>query len=94
MKREYRVPLVWKRYGHVWVMAEDEETAIQLALANRDKEPEGEYLVGSVQVDGRVPVGVSIFTEELYEKLGYAGFKDEEETEPMLEYEEEEEEEE
>lgn len=29
---EYRIPLVWDVYGHVWVKADTEKEAIEIAL--------------------------------------------------------------
>lgn len=54
----FRVPLVWQMYGHVWVEAETEEEAIELALGDEVPLPEGNYIDDSVEVDDLCPIEV------------------------------------
>lgn len=48
---EYRIPLVWEVYGHVWVKADTEKEAIEIALEPECPLPEGNYVDGSIRVD-------------------------------------------
>lgn len=48
---QYRIPLVWSMYGHVWVEADSEEQAIQFALDSETPLPDGEYIDDSIEVD-------------------------------------------
>lgn len=48
----YRVPLVWEMYGHVYVEAESEEEAVEIALGPDFPLPDdGECVDHSVMVD-------------------------------------------
>lgn len=48
----FRVPLIWEMYGHVYVEAQTEEEAIEIALGPDTPIPEGDYVDESVRVDG------------------------------------------
>lgn len=48
---EYRIPLVWLEYGHIWVQAESETEAIEYALGPECPLPEGCYLEDSINLD-------------------------------------------
>ena len=48
---EYRIPLVWQKYGHVWVKASSEAEAKEFAVGPNCPLPEGNYLDDSVMVD-------------------------------------------
>jgi len=49
--REYRIPLIWQEYGHIWVMAGSEAKAKEIALGPGCPLPEGTYVDDSVMVD-------------------------------------------
>jgi len=56
----YKVPLVWEMYGHVWVEADSEEEAVEIALGPDCPLPDdGEYVDSSVMVDDLVEIEVS-----------------------------------
>ena len=42
--KHFRVPLQWEMYGYIWVDAETEEEAIEIALAEETHLPEGTYV--------------------------------------------------
>lgn len=42
-KKQYRVPLVWSVYGHLWIEAESEDEAKEIALDAETPLPEGDY---------------------------------------------------
>ena len=52
----FRVPLIWEMYGHVYVEAQTEEEAIEIALGPDTPIPEGDYVDESVRVDGWISV--------------------------------------
>ena len=53
----FRVPLVWEMYGHVYVEAESEEEAVDIALGPNSPLPDnGEYVDHSVMVDDLVEI--------------------------------------
>lgn len=53
----YRIPLVWKEYGHVWIEAESEEKAIKKALGPDVPLPENHsYVDDSIAVDDCCPI--------------------------------------
>ena len=55
----YRIPLVWEMYGYVWVEADSEEEAIEIALGPDYPLPDnGEYVDSSVMVDDLVEIEV------------------------------------
>ena len=55
----YCVPLVWQMYGRVWVDAESEEKAKEIALGPDCELPQGEYVDDSVMVDDTVKIDVA-----------------------------------
>ena len=48
---EFKVPLVWQEYGHVYVNASTKEEAIVYALGPECPLPQGDYVDDSVMVD-------------------------------------------
>lgn len=53
----FRIPLVWEMYGHVYVEAESEEEAVEIALGPNFPLPDnGEYVDHSVMVDDLVEI--------------------------------------
>lgn len=55
---EYRIPLVWSMYGHIWIEADSEEQAIQYALGPETPLPEGNYIDDSIEVDKDTPIEI------------------------------------
>lgn len=49
--KQYKIPLVWEMYGHMWVEAESEEKAIELALGPDYPLPDGWYVDNSIRID-------------------------------------------
>lgn len=47
----YRIPLIWEMYGHLWVEADSLEDAIAYALGPESSLPEGNYIDESIKVD-------------------------------------------
>lgn len=70
-KYNYRIPVFWTEYGHVWVEAESREKAIEYALGPECPLPEGTYVGDSIQLDGEIaietdnPNGVGVTKDEL-----------------------------
>lgn len=59
MTKQYRIPLVWQMCGHMWVEAESEEKAIELALSPNYPLPDnGAYVDDSVSLDDEVEIEV------------------------------------
>lgn len=57
--KQYRIPLVWQMYGHMWVEAESEEKAIELALGpNYPLPDDGVYVDDSIAIDDGVEIEV------------------------------------
>lgn len=57
--KQYRIPLVWQMYGHIWIEAESEEKAIELALSPEYPLPDdGVYVDESVMLDDFVEIEV------------------------------------
>ena len=53
----YRVPLVWEVYGHLWIDADSEEEAIEIALDDDTPLPvDSDYISGSLMVDDCCPI--------------------------------------
>lgn len=57
--REYRIPLVWQMYGHVWVEAKSKKEAIEYALGPECPLPEGSYMDDSVTIDDGIEIEVN-----------------------------------
>lgn len=49
--KKYRIPLVWMMYGHIDIMAESVQEAVEYALGPECPLPEGDYLDESIEVD-------------------------------------------
>jgi hypothetical protein len=49
--KTYRIPLVWRVYGHINVDAESLKEAIEYALGPECPLPDGEYVDESIEVD-------------------------------------------
>ena len=64
MKKHFRIPLMWLEYGHVWVEAEDEEQAKEIALGPDYPLPEGNYVDESVMIDEDCPIEVQVIKED------------------------------
>lgn len=58
-KREYRVPLIWQMFGCVYVEAETEEEAIEIALGSETPLPNGYYVEDSCVVDDTIKIEVT-----------------------------------
>ena len=57
--KEYRVPVVWQMYGHIWVEARSKKEAIEKALHDPDYPlPEGNYVDDSLTLDDTVEIEV------------------------------------
>ena len=54
----YRIPLAWEMYGYLWVEAETEEEAIEIALGAETALPEGYYVDDSCVIDDCCPIEV------------------------------------
>lgn len=54
--KQYRIPLVWEMYGHMWVEADSEEKAIELALSPDYPLPDGWYVDNSIRIDEDVEI--------------------------------------
>lgn len=55
----YKIPLVWEMYGHVYVEAENEEEAVEIALGPDFPLPvDAGYVDHSVMVDDLVEIEV------------------------------------
>lgn len=59
----YRIPLAWEMYGHLWVEAETEEEAIEIALGAETPLPEGSYVDDSCVIDDCCPIEVREVSE-------------------------------
>ena len=59
MKKRYRIPLVWQMWGCVYVEAESEDAAIEIALDSDCPLPEGSYVDDSVMVDDATEIEVT-----------------------------------
>jgi len=58
--KEYRIPLLWQMYGHVWVEAHSEKEAIEKALHSPDIPlPDGVYVYDSLELDEDIDIEVS-----------------------------------
>ena len=68
--KEYRIPLVWQMYGHVWAEAYSEKEAIEKALHSPDIPlPDGVYVDDSLELDEDIDIEVScILLEDEDEK--------------------------
>lgn len=61
--KQFRIPLVWQMYGHLWVDAETEEEAKQIALDSETPLPEGNYVDDSIQIDDICEIEVHEYEE-------------------------------
>ena len=61
--KQFRITLVWQMYGHLWVDAETEEEAKQIALDSETPLPEGNYVDDSIQIDDICEIEVHEYEE-------------------------------
>ena len=52
----FKVPIVWEVYGHVYVDAEDPESAVEYAVDPDCALPQGDYVDGSCRLDDDLEV--------------------------------------
>lgn len=61
--KQFRIPVVWEEYGHVFVEAESLDDAIELALDEGAPLPEGTYVDGSLMMDNSCPIEIQSLEE-------------------------------
>ncbi len=61
--KQFRIQLVWQMYGRLWVDAETEEEAKQIALDSETPLPEGNYVDDSIQIDDICEIEVHEYEE-------------------------------